>query len=175
MPRDSKDRRPPGSPPGAAKGSGSTAFLLAQIGAHASAQFGERMAALRLTRPHAGILRVIAASPGLTQQALGHALGILPSRLVILLDELEQRGLIERRPVPTDRRAYALHLSAAGQAAMEQIGRVAREHDDAVCAALGPAERQQLNGLLRRIADEQGLAPGIHPGYRWLGRKPRSE
>ena len=41
------------------KGSGSTAFLLAQVGAEAAAQFGERMTRLRLTRPHAGILRLV--------------------------------------------------------------------------------------------------------------------
>ena len=111
---------------------GSTAFLLAQIGAHAAAQFGERLKGLRLTRPHAGILRLIGLTPGLSQQELARRLAILPSQLVALLDELQERGLIERRPDATDRRTYALHLTASGRDVREQIGRIAREHDDAV-------------------------------------------
>src|SRR5499433_2279984 len=126
---------------------GSTAFLLAQVGAHAAGQFGERLKSLRLLRPHAGILRLIGLSPGLSQQELGRRLAILPSQLVALLDELEERGLIERRQDPADRRTYALHLTASGRNITEQIGRIAREHDDAVCAALNTEERQQLHGL----------------------------
>src|SRR5215831_12368363 len=154
---------------------GSTAFLLAQIGAHAATQFGERLKSLRLTRPHAGILRLIGLIPGLSQQELARRLAILPSQLVALLDELEERGFIERRQDATDRRTYALHLTTSGRNALEQIGRIAREHDDAVCAALDLHERQQLNALLGRIAEQQGLTPGVHPGYRRLGRKPRGE
>lgn len=171
MRRKSREERDEaGTAPGL-KPPGSTAFLLAQVGAHAAAQFGERMAKLRLTRPDAGILRLIGLSPGLSQQELGRRLAILPSRLVALLDQLQERGLIERRPDPQDRRTYALHLTAAGRNIMGQIGRVAREHDDAICAALNPDERHQLNALLGRIAGQQGLTPGVHPGYRKMGRK----
>src|SRR5215472_2343981 len=153
---------------------GSTAFLLAQIGAHAAIQFGEKLKGLQLTRPHAGILRLIGPTPGLRQQELARRLAILPSQLVALLDELQDRGLIERRQDTADRRTYALHLTTLGRNTTEQIGRIAREHDDAVCAALNINERRQLNALLSRIAEQQGLSPGVHPGYRRLGRKPRS-
>jgi hypothetical protein len=64
-----------------------------------------------------------------------------------------------------------LHLTAAGRNALEQIGRVARQHDDEICAALTLEESQHLNALLGRIADHQELTPGVHPGFRWLGRK----
>ncbi|HEY6249711.1 MAG TPA: MarR family transcriptional regulator [Candidatus Angelobacter sp.] len=129
------------------------------------------MSKLRLDRPHAGILRIIGLSPGLTQQALGQQLGILPSRLVALLDELQERGYVERRPDPGDRRSYALHLTEGGQRILEKIGEVAREHDDEICAALNSQERQQLHLLLRRIADQQALTPGVHPGYRAAQRR----
>ena len=154
---------------------GSTAFLLAQIGAHAATQFGEKLKGLQLTRPHAGIVRLIGLTPGLSQQELARRLAILPSQLVALLDELEKRGLIERRQDATDRRTYALHLTRSGRDVSEQIGRIAREHDEAICAALDSHERHQLNALLGRIAEQQGLTPGVHPGYRRLGRKPRSQ
>jgi len=145
------------------------AFLLSQVGAHAALRFAERLAPLNLNPPHAGILRVIKEADGLSQQALGEKLGMFPSRLVLVLDELEQRGLVERRDNPADRRSYALHLTRAGRATLEQIGRIGREHQDALCAALDERERTQLAGLLTRIAAQQQLAPGIHPGYRKLG------
>jgi DNA-binding MarR family transcriptional regulator/nitrite reductase/ring-hydroxylating ferredoxin subunit len=143
----------------------SAAFLLAQLGGHAAARFGERMAELKLAPPHAGILRMLAATPAMTQQALAMALRILPSRLVALLDELEDRGLIARRENPEDRRSYALHLTEKGRGSLEAIGRVSREHQKSLLAALSPDEQGQLADLLQRIADEQGLTRGVHPGY----------
>jgi DNA-binding MarR family transcriptional regulator len=145
------------------------AFLLSQVGAHSSARFAERLAPLELSPPHAGILRVISQAGGLSQQALGEKLGMFPSRLVLVLDELERRGLVERRDSPADRRSYALHLTRAGREMLRRIGRIAREHQDALCAALDESERAQLAGLLTRIAAQQQLTPGIHPGYRKLG------
>jgi DNA-binding MarR family transcriptional regulator len=99
---------------------------------------------------------------------------MVPSRLVALLDELEERGLLERRDDAEDRRQYAIHLTEKGTKMMAQIGRVARAHDDAICASLSDDERDQLSGLLRRIAGEQNLTPGVHPGYRRLGQPSRA-
>ena len=147
----------------------SAAFLVAQVGSHAATKFAERLAPLGLSPPHAGIFRVLSANPGLSQQALGAILGILPSRLVILVDELEKRGFVERRDTPDDRRSYALHLTGNGNGMLDNIGRVAREHDAALCAALNEKEREQLASLLGRIAEEQGLTPGVHPGFKRLG------
>jgi DNA-binding MarR family transcriptional regulator len=67
------------------------------------------------------------------------------------------------------RRSYALHLTEKGRAMLEAIGRVGREHQQALLAALNEDEQRQLGVLLRRIADQQGLAPGVHPGYARVG------
>jgi DNA-binding MarR family transcriptional regulator len=150
----------------------SVAFLLAQVGARAAMKFSERLASLGLSPAHAGTLRVIHTSSGINQQALSSVLGILPSRLVVLVDELEERGLVERRDTPGDRRVYALHLTRKGTEVYEQIGKVARAHDAAICSALTVEERKTLGALLGRIADQQGLTPGVHPGFARLGRKP---
>jgi len=144
-------------------------FLLSQVGAHAAARFAERLVPLNLTPPHVGVLGVIKHADGLSQQALGEMLCIFPSRLVGLLDELEERGLVERRDSPTDRRAHALYLTQAGRDALEKIGLIARELQDALCAALNKSEREQLAAFLTRIAAQQGLTSGVHPGYRKLG------
>ena len=145
------------------------AFLLSQVGAHAACLFADRLAPLGLKPPHSGILRAIDRADGLSQQALGETLGIFPSRLVALLDELEGRGLVERRDRPGDRRSHALHLTDAGREALNQIVRIARQHQDDLCAALDESEQEQLAGYLRRIAEQQRLAPGIHPGWKLLG------
>jgi DNA-binding MarR family transcriptional regulator len=146
------------------------AFLLAQVGAHAGAKFGERLAELKLVPAHAGIVRVLAATPGISQQALASALETLPSRLVALLDELESKGLLERRPHDSDRRSYSLHLTEAGHATLQAIGRIAQDHQKALLAGLLEEEQRQLAGLLQRVADQQGLMPRVHPGYRALER-----
>ena len=147
------------------RGASSPAFLLAQVGAHAASTFAERLESIGLVPAHAGILRLIHASEGLSQQALGADLNVAPSRLVALIDELERRELVERRDHPGDRRSYALYLTVKGQETLKAIGRVAREHQAALCAALTDDERAQLALLLRRIGDQQGLRPGVHPGF----------
>jgi DNA-binding MarR family transcriptional regulator len=147
------------------------AFLVAQLGAYAAERFGERAAALDFTRPQAGLLRLISREPGQSQQAVARRLGTPPSRLVALVDGLEERGLIERRRNPGDRRNYALHLTAAGEQAMTDLSQVSLEHEQAIAAPLTPAERAQLSTLLGKLAAAHGLVPGIHPGYRNLSEK----
>jgi DNA-binding MarR family transcriptional regulator len=146
----------------------SVAFLLAQIGAHASARFGARMASLDLSSPHAGILWNLANSPGMTQRELAELLGAFPSRLVLLLDELEKKGLLKRRTRSKDRRSYALALTREGKAKLDRVRRIAEEHQEELCAGLSDAERAELRKLLVRIANQQQLRPGVHPGYRTL-------
>ena len=147
------------------------AFLVAQLGAYAADRFGERAAALDFTRPQAGLHRLISREPGQSQQAVARRLGTPPSRLVALVDGLEQRGLIERRRNPGDRRNYALHLTAAGAQAMTDLSQVSLEHEQAIAAPLTPSERAQLSKLLGKLASAHGLVPGIHPGYRNLSEK----
>jgi DNA-binding MarR family transcriptional regulator len=147
------------------------AFLIAQLGAYAAERFGERAAALDFTRPQAGLLRLISREPGLSQQAVAGRLGTPPSRLVALVDGLEERGLIERRRNPGDRRNYALHPTAAGEQAMAALSQASLEHEQAISAPLTQAERAQLSKLLGKLASAHGLVPGIHPGYRNLSAK----
>ena len=148
------------------------AFLLAQLGSHAARRFAERLAKLRLQPAHSGILYSVAGTPGLTQQALARRLGMVPSRLVALLDELDGRGLIQRSTDPGDRRRHALLLTEKGKKALAAIGDLSREHQHVLLAALSSAEQQQLANLLQRIADQQGLTRNVHPGYKTL-RPPR--
>ena len=159
--------------PGGTQRPSSAAFLLAQVGSHAARRFAERLAPLRLSPPHAGVLRVLRKSGGLSQQGLAEVLHMHPSGLVAIIDEMEERGLLERRDSLDDRRTYELHLTDKGQAALRDIGRVGQEHNESLCAALSPREREQLTGLLQRVADDQGLTRGVHPGFSRLGRRQK--
>jgi DNA-binding MarR family transcriptional regulator len=150
---------------------GGAAFLLAQLGSHAASRFAARLAQLELVPAHPGVFRILASTPAISQQALAAALGTLPSRIVAIVDELESKGLLERRPHKSDRRSYALHLTDKGKAALQAIGKVAREHQQALLAALSEDEQVELAGLLQRVADQQGLTRGVHPGFANIGRE----
>jgi DNA-binding MarR family transcriptional regulator len=163
--RDESGKKETGS-----RGWSAPGFLLAQVGAHAAAKFSERLRPLGLSPAHAGILRILDAAPAITQQALAAALGSPPSRLVALVDELESKALVERRPDESDRRRYALCLTVKGKSVLHTIGTVVREHQNILLAALSEEERRQLTALLLRIAQHQGLKKGVHPGYSAASR-----
>jgi DNA-binding MarR family transcriptional regulator len=143
-----------------------TAFLLAQVGAHAATRFAERISELGVVPADVGLLRMIASQPGRSQQSLAEELGVVPSRVVALVDGLERKGLIERRRNARDRRNHALHLTPEGTRVMTQMRTIGSAHEDDICAALDDTQHAQLAGLLEAIATQQGLAPGVHPGFR---------
>ena len=155
------------------KKTGFAAFLLAQVGAHAAKVFGEELAPLNLAPPQAGILRMLAQSSGLSQRELSSRLAIHPSRLVAIIDEMEGLGLVKRAANSDDRRQYSLELTSLGREVLAEIGAVARRHNETLLRSLNAEERIQLVGLLQKIAGDQGLIPGVHPGYATLGERKR--
>ncbi len=140
------------------------AFLLSQLGYHSSRLWQARLAPIGLDPRHVMLLRHVAIEEGRSQQALGEALRIPPSRMVALVDALEQRGLLRRRPDPGDRRVRALHLTADGRRLLGKVMEISLEHERQLSKGLRPAEREQLITLLSRVAAEQGLSEGVHPG-----------
>ena len=117
------------------------------------------------------VLGVLDAAEPLSQQQAAQRLRIDRTTMVALIDTLEGKGLVARRPHPGDRRNYALHLTAAGEQAMTDLSQVSLEHEQAISAPLTEAERAQLSKLLGKLASAHGLVPGIHPGYRNLSAK----
>jgi DNA-binding MarR family transcriptional regulator len=151
------------------------AFLLAQLGAHTSERFAARLAELDLTQAHVGVLRVVGQNPGLSQQALSERLGALPSRIVRLVDELEERGLVERRRSKTDRRNHELYVA---ETAGERLGAVLAavgEHDAEITDGLTAREKQTLVELLGKMAASQGLNPEAHSAYGARGPRPSGD
>jgi DNA-binding MarR family transcriptional regulator len=96
---------------------------------------------LGLSPSHAGILRLLARTEGLSQRDLCSKLSILPSRLVVLIDELEGKGLVQRADDPSDRRSYSLRLTAKGLKTVSSLGELARAHSDEMCKGLSAEEK----------------------------------
>jgi DNA-binding MarR family transcriptional regulator len=144
---------------------GSIGFLISKLGMTSAHAFAETLSPLGIDPRHFGILRIIAMSEGPSQQRLGEALAVPPSRMVALIDDVEERGLVERRRNPTDRRAHAIHLTAKGRKLYDRAVEKASAFEDELCAGLSEAERAQLLDLLRRLAVSQsGVPVGSHPG-----------
>ena len=87
---------------------------------------------------------------------------------------MQERGLIERRRNPDDRRHYALFLTEAGGRFMRELGQAGRAHETDLMTGLNPEEQAVLHELLTRLAEAQGLATGVHPGYR-SGAEPSGD
>lgn len=105
-----------------------------------------------ITPPRFSALTVIANNPGMKLIDLSNILAIARSGSVLLINALEQSGLVERRSSPTDRRAYGLHLTDKGKATLKEISQAVIEHDARISAPLSKEERATLLMLLRKLA-----------------------
>jgi DNA-binding MarR family transcriptional regulator len=153
------------SAPGAGRPlAGRANFLLSQLGFQIAQTFATRLLPLGIAPNHFGLLMHLDRGEGRTQQQLADALGIHRKVMVGLLDDLEQRGLAERRQHPGDRRAHAIYLTAAARELLPRARGIADQHEEEVLAALDADERAQLIAVLQRLADHAGNLPGVHPG-----------
>jgi DNA-binding MarR family transcriptional regulator len=113
----------------------------------------EALESLGLTTALFALLNALGTHKGAIQQQLGAAMGIDPSTMVSLIDQLEAAGLARRRPSPTDRRAREVVITPKGRRVLKQARRLAMEVEDEVLRGLSGAERRQVLALLRRALD----------------------
>jgi DNA-binding MarR family transcriptional regulator len=102
-------------------------------------------------RPYSVLLLACDAEEGLSQRELADVLGLDPSQVVLLVDELTRAGLVERRVSATDRRTKLVTATDAGRAVRETA---ARDVDGALTAQLGDLsadERGHLQALLTQL------------------------
>lgn len=113
--------------------------------------FLERMEPYGLRPVDFSVLTLIAHNPGITSRQLCAALDILPPNLVGMIKSLDKRGLIERRPHPTDRRAQGLHLSPTGKTLQKSAQATATQLEIDVASRLSAQELDTLKDLLHRV------------------------
>lgn len=152
-----------GDPASASPGR-SVGFLISQLGFAVSRSFHAALAPIGVDPKQFLLMRLVSENEGKSQHALGEALSIPASRMVALIDDLEEQGLLERRPNPEDRRARALHLTGEGRRVLADATSLAIDQERRMCEPLTVEERRQLMGLLRRLAEHQRLLSCVHPG-----------
>lgn len=114
-------------------------------------QFLEQMAVYDLKPVEFSVMSVIVHNPGVTSRQLCAALNILPPNLVRLIQLLETRGLIERKPHPNDGRAVGLHPTDEGKSLMVKAEVTASELEMSIGSKLTPNQAQTLVTLLQKI------------------------
>jgi DNA-binding MarR family transcriptional regulator len=112
------------------------------------------------------VLRIIATEPGRSQQSLSVAVGLVPARLAVILDELERRSLIERRRHEQDQRLFALYLTGSGQQFMGKLAAAGADHEREITGVLSDEERRALGSILEKLARSHGITAGPAFGMR---------
>jgi DNA-binding MarR family transcriptional regulator len=142
-------KRPAGPPGELVKSPG---FLLKRLGWSIKDKAFSAFEAAGESPYHHGVLCLLAEGASETQATIADALGYDRSWLVGILDELEERGLIERRRDPADRRRHVVSLKPEGRKKLAELRAISRGVEAEFFAALEPDERRQLHALLLRVA-----------------------
>jgi DNA-binding MarR family transcriptional regulator len=127
-------------------------YLLARLGDASRRRFLRALEPLGLHPRQFGVMTIVNATPGTSQQQLQERTGIDPSSMVAVIDDLEARGLAERRAHPGDRRVRAIYLTAEGEATLKRAGEIAAHLQKELLAPLSADERRELVELLRKLA-----------------------
>jgi DNA-binding MarR family transcriptional regulator len=141
----------------------STPFLLKRLGFLIKDRSYEALAETGLSPQHHAVLSLLDEGARETQGGIADALGYDRSQLVGLLDELEERGLVERRRDPLDRRRHLVSLTAAGTEELGRLRAIAKRVEKDFLAPLTPDERRVLHELLLELAG--------HHDARWAPSK----
>jgi DNA-binding MarR family transcriptional regulator len=128
-----------------------TGFLLQWAHQTMRTAVNDALRPLGLNTRHLGVLAVLAARGPISQREIIELLAMDKSVLVYVLDELERRGLVERRRAEHDRRLQTVHLTDDGRKELASIGAAAGPVNERLLAPLSTAERRRLNDLLWRL------------------------
>jgi len=131
-------------------------YLLARLGENSRRRFHRALEPEGLHPRHFGVMTMVAAHPGMSQQELHEKTAIDPSSMVAVIDELEALGLAERRPHPEDRRVRTIFLTDLGEQKLERVRALAGQLQREFFEPLSAEERRTLHGLLRKLAGSAG-------------------
>jgi DNA-binding MarR family transcriptional regulator len=116
-----------------------------------------RLERLDLTTPGYTMLFVLRRVPGLSNAELARTAGMTPQSSILTLRALVERGLIERRPSTSHKRVLNNFLTPAGFALIDQCEAEAAEIEATMLNGFGGHEREQVERLLRRCAENLGI------------------
>jgi len=130
----------------------STLFLLKRLGFAAKQRSLDEYEQTGLGPYHHAILILLDEGAPETQAAIADSLGYDRGTLVGLLDELEEKGLLERKRDPDDRRRHLVRLTSDGKRALTRLRTLAGRLEDEFLAPLDAEQREQLHALLLVLA-----------------------
>jgi DNA-binding MarR family transcriptional regulator len=131
----------------------SLGYLLRRAQLSAFQEFSEFMDRFGLRPPQYATLVLIGSNPGLTQSAISAALGIQRANFVAMIDELQNKGWLERRRAGGDRRSFALHLTVAGEKLWRKSEKMHARYEAHLAGRLGASQSSQLRTLLQNFAN----------------------
>jgi DNA-binding MarR family transcriptional regulator len=126
-------------------------FLLARHGAIANVRMREALGLTGLAPRHGMTLMHLAENGPMSQQALAHTLGVDPSVLVGLLNDLERGDLAQRRRDPADRRRHIVQITTHGSEIVGKVEEALAGVEGDLFADLAGDEIDQLQRLLGRV------------------------
>jgi len=129
----------------------STGYLLARLGMESRRRWARMLLEHGFTPHHYGMLMTLDQIGPASQQHLSRLVGIDPRNASPVLDQLEQRHLVERNPNPTDRRRHAVSLTSAGRVTLTALRHAADAVEQAMLGGLGDAERRCLHQTLTKL------------------------
>lgn len=128
-------------------------YMLRQAQLAVFADFFAKQRGVVLRPGQFSILAVIGRNPGLSQAKVCTALGIKRANLVAAIDALESLGLVRRDASMTDRRSNRLHLTLAGQRALQAALQMQSQHEARITRLLGPAGKRALLKQLAKLCE----------------------
>lgn len=130
----------------------SPVFLLGRLGYDLKRHAIEELETAGFSMYDYSVLALVAEGACSAQTSIADVLNVDRSQLVGLLDGLEERGLVERRRDPSDRRRHAVTITAAGTRELEKLRAIVKEIGEEFLAPLAADDRRQLYTLLARLA-----------------------
>jgi DNA-binding MarR family transcriptional regulator len=141
----------------------SSGFLLARLGLAFKATAIARIEEEGFEMHHYSVLAMLDEDVRETQATIADALNVDPSRLVALLDRLEERGLIARQRDPNDRRRHLVSITPDGKRQLQRLRAIAKRVEDDFFSALTPEDRQRFHELLLQLACTHDPRCGFAP------------
>lgn len=115
------------------------------------AQLSREIGEAGITPNRFSVLEVIGRNPGLQQTQLASALALTKPAASLAIDFWEERGCVERRKTPGDRRSFGIYTTQHGERELERLRALVRQADAALTANLSSREITQLQQLLNKI------------------------
>ena len=130
---------------------GRTGFLFKKAAHRIRESYEGRLGPLGLAGKHYGVLSVLEERGSITQHEIGKCVYVDRTTMVGIIDDLEKKGLVERKEHPTDRRSHAVYLTAKGKETLGKAHHLASSVDKQFLECLSAKEQKELRQILRKL------------------------